>query len=567
MDQVRKEIAEDRAHTDASLGAERASTDAAAERTATSAQLILDDLVECDRVAADEQLLKFRKSADSTLARERLESPAQDGSVAVERHEADDRKGAEREATDALLDRERQDADAVVEMERRAHEAHRAPHEACRDDTNSQLSVERAGTDAAVRALAATKCALADSQSADLTERKRAEAALLETERQLRHAQKMEAVGMLAGGIAHDFNNILSVILSYAEMLLGDLKPGEPMRDDIEEIFKAGHRAADLTRQLLTFSRQQVIEPKVLDLNDVLAGIDKMLQRIVGADVDLISLPTHPLDRVRVDPGSIEQVIMNLVVNARDAMPTGGKLTMETANVVLDEAFVREHTGVKLGPHVMLTVTDTGIGMDQATVARIFEPFFTTKMKGRGTGLGLSTVFGIVQQSGGSIWVTSEEGKGTAFKVYFPCVDAPIDSVRRAETTTSVRGSETILLVEDDDQVRTVALAILRKNGYVVLEARNAGEALMHSERHPGVIHLLVSDVVMPQVSGPELAKRLAQIRPEMKVLCMSGYTDDSIVRHGVIEGHIAYLQKPLTPDALATKVRKVLDRASNGIG
>jgi CheY-like chemotaxis protein len=313
------------------------------------------------------------------------------------------------------------------------------------------------------------------------------------------------------------------------------------------------------------FSRQQVIEPKVLDLNDVLAGIDKMLRRIVGADVELILLPTHPLCRVRVDPGSLEQVIMNLVVNARDAMPTGGKLTMETANVVLDEAFVREHNGVKLGPHVMLTVTDTGIGMDEATVARIFEPFFTTKMQGKGTGLGLSTVFGIMQQSGGSIWVYSEEGKGTAFKAYFPCVDAPVDSVRPAEILTDLRGSETILLVEDDDQVRAVALAILRKNGYVVIEACNAGEALMHSEGHPGVIHLLLSDVVMPQVSGPELAKRLVGARPEMKVLCMSGYTDDSIVRHGVVEAKIAYLHKPFTPDALATKVRKVLDRASNG--
>ena len=308
------------------------------------------------------------------------------------------------------------------------------------------------------------------------------------------------------------------------------------------------------------FSRQQVIEPQVLDLNDVLAGIDKMLQRIVGADVDLISLPTHPLCRIRVDPGSMDQVIVNLVVNARDAMPSGGKVTMETANVVLDEAFEREHNGVKPGPHVMLTVTDTGIGMDEGTAARIFEPFFTTKMKGKGTGLGLSTVFGIVQQSGGSIWVHSEEGKGTAFKVYFPCVDTPIDSVRPADTPTDLRGSETILLVEDDDQVRAVALAILRKSGYVVIEARTAGEALMHSEVHPSVIHLLVSDVVMPQVSGPELAKRLAKARPEMKVLYMSGYTDDSMVRHGVVEAQIAYLQKPLTPATLAMKVRKVLD-------
>jgi signal transduction histidine kinase len=560
VDQTRKDVAENRAHTDASLGAERASSDADSERTVATAQYVLDDLIESDRAIADEQLLKFRESADSILARERLESPAHDGSVALERHDADDRKGAEREATDALLGRERRGADAVVETERLAHEAHRAPHEACRQDTNSQLSIERADADVTVIALATTKSALVDSQNADVTERKRAEKALQETERQLRRAQKMEAVGMLAAGIAHDFNNILSVILSYGEMLLSDLKPDEPMRGDIEEIRKAGQRAADLTRQLLMFSRQQVIQPKVLDLNDVVTGIDKMLRRIVGADVDLILLPTHPLCRVRVDPGSVEQVIMNLVVNARDAMPTGGKLTMETTNVVLDEAFVREHNGVKPGPHVMLTVTDTGIGMDQATMARIFEPFFTTKMKGKGTGLGLSTVFGIVHQSGGSIWIDSDEGKGTAVKVYFPCVDAPVDSVHPPAIPTDLRGSETILLVEDDDQVRAVALAILRKNGYVVIAARNAGEALMHSEGHAGVIHLLLSDVIMPQVSGPELAKRLLGARPEMKVLYMSGYTDDSIVRHGVIAAQIAYLQKPFTPDALGTKVRKVLD-------
>jgi two-component system, cell cycle sensor histidine kinase and response regulator CckA len=234
-------------------------------------------------------------------------------------------------------------------------------------------------------------------------------------------------------------------------------------------------------------------------------------------------------------------------------------LTIETADVVLDEAFAREHYGVKPGPHAMLAVADTGIGMDQATVARIFEPFFTTKERGKGTGLGLSTVFGIVQQSGGSVWVESEMGKGTTFKIYLPCVDAPIDSVRPVESPTSLRGTETILLVEDDDQVRAVALAILRKCGYLVIEARHAGEALLHSERHAGNIHLLLTDVVMPHVSGPELAKRLATSRPEMKVLCMSGYTDDSIVRHGVLEAHLAYLQKPITPEALTRKVREVL--------
>jgi PAS domain S-box-containing protein len=400
------------------------------------------------------------------------------------------------------------------------------------------------------------RCRLAVGR--DVTER-------LRLEEQLRQSQKMEAVGKLAGGVAHDFNNVLSVILSYADMLLEDMKPGEPMHDDMQEIRTAGKRAADLTRQLLMFSRQQVLAPKVLDLNEVLTSMDKMLQRILGADVDLVSRPTKPLGRVRVDPSSVEQVIMNLVVNARDAMPTGGKLTMETDNVVLDEAYAQAHLGVKPGPHVMLAVTDTGTGIDSATLSRIFEPFFTTKEQGKGTGLGLSTVFGVVQQSGGSVWVYSEVGKGTTFKVYLPRVDAPVESMVPAEVRTPLRGSETILLVEDDDQVRAVARGILLKNGYEVIEARNAGEALLHSEQHKSTIHLLLSDVVMPQMSGPELAKRLAKVRPDMKVLCMSGYTDDSIVRHGVLEAHIAYLQKPITPDTLATKVREVLEGARNG--
>ena len=389
----------------------------------------------------------------------------------------------------------------------------------------------------------------------DVTER-------LRLEDQLRQSQKMEAVGRLAGGVAHDFNNVLSVILSYSDMLISDMKPGEPMRDDVEEIQKAGRRATELTRQLLMFSRQQVLEPKVLDLNDVLTSMDKMLQRILGADVDLVSLPTRPLGRVRADPSSVEQVIMNLVVNARDAMPTGGKLTMETDNVILDEAYAQAHLGVKAGPHVMLAVSDTGTGMNTATMTRMFEPFFTTKGIGKGTGLGLASVFGIVQQSGGSIWVYSELGTGSTFKVYLPRVDAAVDSAPATEPSSDLRGSETILLVEDDDVVRAVARSILLRRGYNIIEARNAGEALLHSEKHPGTIHLLLSDVVMPQMSGPELAKRLAKARPDMRILCMSGYTDDSIVRHGVLDAQIAYLQKPITPDTLTRKVREVLDAA-----
>jgi PAS domain S-box-containing protein len=394
----------------------------------------------------------------------------------------------------------------------------------------------------------------------DLTDRKLAEKALRATEEQLRQAQKMEAVGRLAGGVAHDFNNALSVILSYAEIIVADLEPGNPLRDDVEEIGKAGNRAATLTRQLLMFSRQNVIEPRVLNLNDVLSDMDKMLQRIVGEDVDMVASRAESLGRVRVDAGAIEQVIMNLVVNARDAMPTGGRLTVETANVTLDDDFTREHVGMTAGPHVMLAVSDTGTGMDPATQARIFEPYFTTKAKDKGTGLGLSTVFGIAQQSGGGIWVYSEPGKGTTFKVYLPRVDAEVDKRPSQAPPTNLHGTETILLVEDDDPVRAVAMGILRRHGYQVLAARHAGEALLLCERHSGAIQLLVTDVVMPQMSGPELARRLERERPEMKVLYMSGYTDDSVVRHGVLEATVAYLQKPLTIEGLARKVRAVLD-------
>jgi PAS domain S-box-containing protein len=382
----------------------------------------------------------------------------------------------------------------------------------------------------------------------------------LRLEEQLRQSLKMEAIGKLAGGIAHDFNNVLSVVLCYSEVLLDELKPTEPIRADILEIHKAGKRAADLTQQLLMFSRQQVIAPKVLNLNGVLTDIDKMLQRILGADVDLVSVPMQGLGHVRVDPGSIEQVIMNLVVNARDAMPAGGKLTMETANVVLDDVYVREHHEAKAGPYVMLAVTDTGCGMTKATLARIFEPFYTTKEVGKGTGLGLSTAFGIVHQSGGNIWVYSELGKGTTVKIYLPRVDAAIDEIRVNEPSRNLRGSETVLLVEDDEQVRAVILGILRAHGYFVMEARNAGEAVMLSEKHAGAIQLLLSDVVMPHVSGPELAKKLAAARPEMKVLYVSGYADDSVVRHGLVDANTAFLQKPITPGRLTTKLRDVLD-------
>jgi two-component system, cell cycle sensor histidine kinase and response regulator CckA len=288
--------------------------------------------------------------------------------------------------------------------------------------------------------------------------------------------------------------------------------------------------------------------------------MDKMLQRILGEDIEMVSVIQESVGRVKADPSHIEQVILNLVVNARDAMPTGGKLTIEMANVVLDENYSQNHLPAKAGPHVMLAVSDTGIGMDRHTQSRIFEPFFTTKEIGKGTGLGLSTVFGIVQQSGGNIWVYSEPGKGTTFKVYLPRVDSEVDVVRAPVIPATLRGTETVLLVEDEEQVRASVLNILKRQGYRVIAAQNAGEAFLLCESHQGVIDLLLTDVVMPQLSGPELAKRLAATRPEMKILCMSGYADDSIVRHGVLEADVAFLQKPFTPTSLAGKVRELLD-------
>jgi len=399
--------------------------------------------------------------------------------------------------------------------------------------------------------------------SVDISAQKRDAAALAKAEEQLRHAQKLEAIGRLAGGIAHDFNNVLSVILSYADFLREELQPGEPMRADVDEIHKAGVRAMELTRQLLAFSRQQVLQLQVLDVNHVIAGTEKMLRRLLGADVTLTILPAHGAWSIKADPGQLEQILMNLAVNARDAMPRGGKLLIETKNVELDEEYAELHHDVAPGPYVMLAVTDTGVGMDKETQARVFEPFFTTKAKGKGTGLGLSTVFGIVKQLGGHIWLYSEPDKGTTFKIYLPraAETAPV-TARSSVTVPPVpsRGHETILLVEDDDQVRGVAVGILRRQGYRVLEAPNAGEALMICEDHSARIHLLLTDVILPRVSGRQLAERLSAMRPDMKVLFMSGYTDDSVLQHGILESHVAFLQKPLTPDALTRKVREVLD-------
>jgi PAS domain S-box-containing protein len=395
----------------------------------------------------------------------------------------------------------------------------------------------------------------------DITERKRAEQEKLALAEQLRQSQKMEAIGQLAGGIAHDFNNLLSVINGYSDFLLHELAQDDPKRGDVERILEAGEHAASLTSQLLAFSRKQILQPRILDLNGLIAEASAVYRRLIGEDIDLVAIPEPSLGRIKADPGQIHQILMNLVVNARDAMPQGGKLTIETANADLDELYVQSHPVVTPGHYIMLAVSDTGIGMDEETKAHLFEPFFTTKEVGKGTGLGLSTVYGIVKQSHGFIWVYSEPGRGTTFKIYLPRVKEEAGKLARSDKEEpELRGTETILVVEDAASPRTMIVRALRKRGYTVLEASNGKEALRTAQDFAGRIHLLLTDIVMPEMSGKAAGSQIEVARPGIKILYISGYTNNAIVHHGVLDSNMAFLQKPFTNDVLARNVREVLD-------
>ncbi len=379
-------------------------------------------------------------------------------------------------------------------------------------------------------------------------------------EEQLRQAQKMEAVGMLAGGVAHDFNNLLTIITGYSQLILNGLALQDPNRHSVEQIMKAGERAAALTKQLLAFSRRQVLQPRVLELNKLVSSLSTMLQRLIGEDIELRLALSADLGRVSADPGQIEQVLMNLAVNARDALPRGGVLTIETANIHLDERYTGRHIAVKPGSYILLGVSDNGTGMDAATRARLFEPFFTTKGTGRGTGLGLSTVFGIVKQSGGTVDVYSELGRGTSVKVYLPRIDQPVVAEAASGRKALARGTETILLAEDDEMVRNLVRETLLREGYKVIAAADPMEARRLADHYRGAIQLLITDVVMPKVNGRELADQLLDQRPDLKVLYMSGYTDNAILNSGILQKEVPFLQKPFTPAALTEKVRDVLE-------
>ncbi len=387
-------------------------------------------------------------------------------------------------------------------------------------------------------------------------------------EEQLRHAQRMESVGRLAGGIAHDFNNLLTVVMTHTDLLLTRLHPEDPLVENVKEIESAAEQATSMTRQLLAFSRQQVLLPQSINLNSVVSRMVSMLRRLIGEDIELATVLQMGLKLARVDPGQIKQVVLNLVLNARDAMPHGGKLTIETTNVKLGPDYPFSHAPFQPGEYIMLAVSDTGHGMDAETLSHIFEPFFTTKSVGKGTGLGLATVYGIVQQSGGQISVHSEPGKGASFKVYFPLAPEAVEDEQPAETgPANVRGTETVLVVEDHVPLRAAVKSILQSNGYKVLEVCDGNEALDLCEHYEGGVDLLVTDVVMPKMSGREVAERLTSLQPRLKVLFMSGYPNGSIVHHGMLDTGVAFLPKPFKPDDLARKVREVLDAEPAPVG
>jgi two-component system cell cycle sensor histidine kinase/response regulator CckA len=400
------------------------------------------------------------------------------------------------------------------------------------------------------------------SSGEDISERKRTEQELREKEELLRRAQKLEAVGRLAGGIAHDFNNLLTAIIGYTELLKMSGLPEATALMNVEEIRRAADRAANLTQQLLAFSRKQVLRPTVINLNTLIAGIEKLLTRVIGENIRLVARLDPDLGLLKADPGQIEQVIMNLIVNARDAMPAGGTVIVETRNVYLDRSYCEEHSSVTEGRYILLAISDTGHGMDDETKERIFEPFFTTKTKGKGTGLGLSTVYGIVKQSGGNVWVYSEIGRGTTFKIYLPRIEARREDAKPdKQSPRPTAGSELVLVVEDEDLVRNMLRDSLNSFGYEVLEAGKGSDAIeLCMQRGLERVRLLITDVVMPQMSGKELAERLTAIYPEMKVLFISGYTNDAIVHHGVLDGGIQFLEKPFSPQVLGTKIREILD-------
>lgn len=379
--------------------------------------------------------------------------------------------------------------------------------------------------------------------------------------KQLIQAQKMEAIGVLAGGIAHDFNNLLTVINGYTDLLIQDASPDDPVLQELEQIRAAGQRATSLTSQLLAFSRKQVLQPRILNLNDIIVETDKMLRRLIGEHIELKTIPCPDLHTINADPVQIQQIVMNLAVNARDAMPNGGTLTIETANVDFDDPYLAGHPVAKPGPYVMVAVSDNGVGMDEKTQSSIFEPFFTTKTKGQGTGLGLSTVYGIVKQSGGFIWVYSEPEEGTTFKIYFPRTEVELqEQTEEGRSRQKHQGTETILLVEDDESVRVLTSQILRNQGYQVLEAANGIDALQIAAGYAGEIHVILTDVIMPQMSGKELVARIEAIRPGIKTLFVSGYTNNVIVHHGILDRNICFLQKPFTNEDLARKLREVIN-------